>query len=158
MKSIAERLLLFIATVGPVGWLPASGTAGSALAAVTGWYLAKQGFFILAAASLAALLIGIVASELYSRRSGKKDASEIIIDEVAGQWSVLLCIAPDNPHALYWYAAAFGLFRLFDIIKPGPVSWAEKLEGGIGIMADDMVAAGLAGICLLVLQAIFYMQ
>ena len=76
----------------------------------------------------------------------------MIIDEVAGQWVVLLCIPPFIDATYLWYGAAFILFRFFDITKIGPVGMAEKLGGGIGIMADDIVAGGLAGMCLLALQ------
>ncbi len=53
------------------------------------------------------------------------------------------------PEVTFFWLAAFILFRLFDIVKIWPVSAAEKLPGGLGIMADDIVAAGLAGMCLL---------
>jgi phosphatidylglycerophosphatase A len=69
---------------------------------------------------------------------------------------VLLCIPPLIEGAFLWYIAAFILFRFFDITKIGPVGMAEKLGGGIGIMADDIVAGGLAGLCLLALQFAVY--
>ena len=53
---------------------------------------------------------------------------------------------------LVWVGAGFLLFRFFDILKPPPISTAEAIPGGIGIMADDMVAGMLAGICLLILS------
>ena len=152
MPLFLKKALCFIATLGPIGFLPAPGTAGSLAALVAGWFIATQGYLVLALASLAALLIGIIASETYSQMSNTKDASEVIIDEVAGQWVVLLCIPPLIEGALLWYIAAFILFRFFDITKIGPVGRAEKLGGGIGIMADDIVAGGLAGMCLLALQ------
>lgn len=156
MPLFLKKALCFIATLGPIGFLPAPGTAGSLAALVAGWFIATQGYLVLALASLAALLIGIIASETYSQMSNTKDASEVIIDEVAGQWVVLLCIPPLIEGALLWYIAAFILFRFFDITKIGPVGMAEKLGGGIGIMADDIVAGGLAGICLLGLQFALY--
>jgi phosphatidylglycerophosphatase A len=156
MPLFLKKALCFIATLGPIGFLPAPGTAGSLAALVAGWFIATQGYLVLALASLAALLIGIIASETYSQMSNTKDASEVIIDEVAGQWVVLLCIPPLIEGALLWYIAAFILFRFFDITKIGPVGMAEKLGGGIGIMADDIVAGGLAGMCLLALQFALY--
>ena len=51
-----------------------------------------------------------------------------------------------------WWLAAFVLFRLFDIFKPGPVRMAERLPGGLGVMADDVVAGVLAAALLLVVQ------
>lgn len=156
MPLFLKKALCFIATLGPIGFLPAPGTAGSLAALVAGWFIATQGYLVLALASLAALLIGIIASETYSQMSNTKDASEVIIDEVAGQWVVLLCIPPLIEGALLWYIAAFILFRFFDITKIGPVGMAEKLGGGIGIMADDIVSGGLAGMCLLALQFALY--
>ena len=156
MPLFLKKALCFIATLGPIGFLPAPGTAGSFAALIAGWFIATQGYLLLVLASFAALLIGIVASETYSQMNNTKDASEVIIDEVAGQWAVLLCIPPLIEKAFLWYIAAFILFRFFDIIKIGPVAMAEKLGGGIGIMADDIVAGGLAGMCLLALQFAVY--
>ncbi|MGB1182784.1 MAG: phosphatidylglycerophosphatase A [Candidatus Puniceispirillaceae bacterium] len=152
MPDYLKKVLCTIATLGPIGFLPAPGTAGSLAALISGWFIASYGFLALAIATLAALLVGIVASETYSQATNSKDASEVIIDEVAGQWVVLLCIPPFIDAAYLWYVAAFILFRFFDITKIGPVGMAEKLGGGIGIMADDIVAGGLAGMCLLALQ------
>lgn len=71
-----------------------------------------------------------------------------MIDEVAGQWITLLVV----PFDWRWWIAAFVAFRLFDILKPGPVRLAERLPGGYGVMADDIVAGALAAACLLALQ------
>ncbi len=84
-------------------------------------------------------------AETYSQATNSKDASEVIIDEVAGQWVVLLCIPPFIDAAYLWYGVAFILFRFFDITKIGPVGMAEKLGGGIGIMADDIVGGRSGG-------------
>ncbi len=156
MPLYLEKALCFTATLGPIGFLPAPGTAGSFAALITGWFLAIQGYFLFTVAILVVLLIGIIASEIYSQISNTKDASEVIIDEVAGQWVVLLCIPPLIEGVFLWYIGAFILFRFFDITKIGPVGMAEKLGGGIGIMADDIVAGGLAGMCLLALQFAIY--
>ena len=99
---------------------------------------------VLVAAILAVAILGIFAAERYGQRTGKKDASEVIIDEVAGQWIPLVII----PLEVEWYVAAFLLFRLFDISKIGPVGHAENFTGGIGVMADDLVAGILAAVVL----------
>src|SRR6056300_651120 len=156
MPLFLKKLLCFIATLGPIGFLPAPGTAGSLAALIAGWFIASHSFAALALATLAVLLIGVLASQIYSQMTHSKDASEVIIDEVAGQWVVLLAIPPMIDGAIFWYGAGFILFRFFDITKIGPVGMAERLEGGIGIMADDIVAGGLAGMCLLVLQFAIY--
>ena len=150
-------LLAQLATLGPLGRsLPAPGTAGSLFALVTGFFLAKGGILVLLPALLLVTIIGVCAADAYSHLTGKHDAGEVIIDEVAGQWLVLLCISPNLDTALWWYAAGFLLFRLFDILKPWPVSAAERLPGGIGVMADDLVAGTLAGIALLMAQLFIY--
>lgn len=81
-------------------------------------------------------VLGIFASGIYARASGKKDPGEIVIDEVVGMWIALY----GHPPAMF--VPAFGLFRILDIVKPFPVRNLERLPGGIGIMADD-IAAGL---------------
>lgn len=145
--------LAHLATLGPIGrYLPAPGTAGSVLAVIAGFFLAKNGFIILFSALLLVTILGVFAADAYSRLTSKQDAGEVIIDEVAGQWLVLLCIPPTVNSVLLWYGAGFILFRLFDILKPWPVSAAERLPGGIGVMADDIIAGTLAGMALLMAQ------
>ena len=90
--------------------------------------------------ALIVCVLGIRAATLYEAVTGRKDAKEIIIDEVAGQWIALLVVPLD----WRWWLAAFCLFRLFDILKPGPVKMAEGFSGGLGVMADDIVAGVLA--------------
>ena len=138
-------LLACLATLGPLGHLrPAPGTIGSAIAVFSGYFLASHGAGLLAAATLLVTVIGVFAADAYSQQTGRKDAAEVIIDEVAGQWLPLI-ILPLDP---WWFAAAFILFRFFDITKIGPVGMAESLAGGVGVMADDIIAGLLAAICL----------
>jgi len=152
-----NAILSQLATLGPVGRIfPAPGTAGSLVAVLSGFFLAKGGFPVLLSAVILVTIAGVFAAEAYSELTGKHDAGEVVIDEVAGQWLVLLCIPPNLDTALYWYAAGFVLFRLFDIVKPWPVSPAERLPGGIGVMADDIVAGTLAGITILLAQLLIY--
>lgn len=84
------------------------------------------------------LVLGIPASTLTARESGRKDPSFVVIDEVAGQWIALL----GSPFQLRYALVALILFRLFDITKPFPVRLLERLPEGWGIVLDD-VAAGL---------------
>ena len=146
-----------LATLGPIGrYLPAPGTAGAVSALITGFFLAKSGFIILFSALLLVTILGVFAANAYSQLTNTDDASEVIIDEVAGQWLVLLCIPPAIDSAVLWYGAGFILFRIFDILKPWPVSAAERLPGGIGVMADDVMAGTLAGMALLMAQLFIY--
>jgi phosphatidylglycerophosphatase A len=91
-----------------------------------------------ALAAIVATLIGIPAATIVARESNRKDPGHVVIDEVAGQLIALIGIKPDWPHALL----SLALFRLFDIVKPPPCRWLERLPEGTGIMLDD-VAAGV---------------
>jgi len=114
--------------------------------------IASYGAEILALATLLLTIIGILAADAYSQTTGRKDAPEIIIDEVAGQWIALIILPLD----LWWFAAAFVLFRFFDITKIGPVAMAEQLSGGVGVMADDIIAGLLTALCLWGAGQIFF--
>lgn len=103
---------------------------------------ALGGPLALLAAAVAVFLLGLRVAELYARRSGQHDPQAIVIDEVAGQW---LAIVPVAGHLPY-FAVAFLLFRVFDILKVWPADQLERrLPGGLGIMADDVVAGVYAG-------------
>jgi phosphatidylglycerophosphatase A len=141
-----------IATVFGAGRSPkAPGTAGSLVAMLAAWPLAAyfeqtqpHGHWWLAACGLAVGAIGIYFSEMYAREIGDSDPPSCVIDEVAGQW-IALAAAPMTPLA---YAAGFLLFRFFDIRKIWPADKAQDLPGGLGIVADDIVAGLLAGLTL----------
>ena len=124
---------------------PGPGTWGS-VAAVLVWaaaaWLLHPGVIalqiILAAGIALAIAIGIPASTIAARESGRKDPGFVVIDEAAGQWIALLGCKADWREAV----AALILFRIFDILKPWPARQLESLRGGWGIVFDD-VAAGL---------------
>ncbi len=119
----------------------APGTWGSlaALPCAAGLHL-LGGPWLLAGATGLVALAGVWASGRYAEALGGGDPGAVVIDEVAGQWLALLPL----PFDLWWYAAAFALFRLFDVLKPWPIGWLDRsFSGGLGIMADDL-AAGLA--------------
>ena len=140
-----DKALAYLATLGPFGNLsPAPGTIGSVIAVIMGYVIASFGAEILAAATIIIIIFGTMAADAYGRINQHKDAPEVIIDEVAGQW-IPLIILPLDP---WWFASAFILFRFFDITKVGPVGMAERLSGGVGVMADDIVAGVLSAICL----------
>ncbi len=132
------------ATLFGIGRVPlAPGTAASFAAlivAVPIHYL--FGSYVLFALAIATALFGIWVSGIYERETGRHDPQDCVIDEAAGQW--LACaFAPLSPAG---YVLAFLLFRLFDVAKPWPISKAEQLEGGTGIVADDMLAGLIAGV------------
>jgi len=91
-------------------------------------------------AALLITLIGIPASTIVARESGREDPGFVVVDEVAGQWIALIAMRPDWLHA----TIALALFRLFDIWKPWPIRRFEQLPEGTGIMMDDVAAGVLA--------------
>lgn len=141
-----------IATFGGVGLLrPAPGTWGSLAGLVAGVLLHLAGgpvALVLATLAVTALGYWAVRAEV---GTGPEDPSEIVIDEVAGQWvalwpvSVGAALTGSEITTLYpGLITAFLAFRFFDIIKPGPVGWADRQHGAFGIMADDIIAGWLA--------------
>jgi phosphatidylglycerophosphatase A len=142
------RLAIAIATFFGCGFLPkAPGTAGSLAAIGIVLFLQSAGFGRLAlmAVSLILLPLAIWAAALTARAFGREDPGEVVVDEVLGQWVTLLGASVWNWQT---YLAGFLLFRLFDIWKPQPVRRAESLPGGLGIVADDIVAGIYAALIL----------
>lgn len=132
-----RRLALAIATVGGAGYFPfAPGTVGSALA--IGLYLLTSHWT--AGAQLALLagvtVVGTWAADVAATAIGREDPGPVIIDEVAGQLVTLLLTGAGLVGAII----GFFVFRLFDIVKPFPARRFEALPGGVGIMADDLMA------------------
>ena len=135
-----DRLILFIATGAGSGYLPkAPGTWGS-LVGVFIWLfmckLAPLPYFTIIGIIF---IIGVFAAGGAEKIVDRGDPGLVVIDEIVGQ---LIALALMPNHVL---TAIFGfaLFRLFDILKPFPVSWLDNhLHGGLGIMLDD-VAAGI---------------
>lgn len=138
---------LWLATWFGCGLSPrAPGTVGTLAALPFGfaimWYGGTAGLLL---AALIVSAAGLWAAGVYERKSGTHDSGAIVIDEVAGMW-LTLCAGTLSPLS---FVLAFGLFRLFDILKPWPVSWADReLPGAAGVMADDIIAGILAGLCL----------
>ena len=138
----------FIASGFGSGLAPkAPGTFGSLAGLVIGCLLLAFGGHV-------ALIIGfIIATLLGTYAIGRlpeatQDPGWIVIDEIAGQMLPLLALV----RVTFWGAlVAFLLFRLFDILKPGPVGWADKRKDEYGIMGDDLIAGLLALLVLLIL-------
>jgi len=143
------RVDALLSTSFGIGYLPiAPGTWGSLAALPFAWGIATiAGPTGLLTATLVVFLLGVWASGSFTRRTGRKDPGIIVIDEVAGQW-LTLAFAPVDP---YYYLAGFLLFRIADITKPWPASWADrKLDGGLGVMLDDVFAGAYAAAILFV--------
>jgi phosphatidylglycerophosphatase A len=114
------------------------GTAG-ALGGLLFAYLVPLSPWLLTALFLAP---GVWAADVHARLTNRKDPQDVVIDEVLGQWITLA--AAVHTHSWQAWLWAFVLFRFFDIVKPWPIRRLEKLPGGYGIIADDLLA-GLFG-------------
>ena len=131
-----KGLLRALATMGPVGYAPvAPATAGSAVVVLVGWFLPVAPL----ALTLALLVVGTLLAVWLAGEAEKElghDAHPIVIDEVIGQSLALLFV----PHTLVAFAAAFVLFRVFDVWKPLGAREIQRLPGGWGVVADDVIA------------------
>ena len=134
-----KRLALFVATGGYVGYVPiAPGTFGSALGLVLLWAMRTVGDVGLDIIVLVLVLVlGVWSGSVAERYAGRVDPGIVVIDEVAGMLITMLLIPVTALSAL----AGFLVFRALDILKPWPARRLERLPGGFGIMADDVMAA-----------------
>ena len=156
-----------ITTFGYVGLLrPAPGTWGSAAAIGLGIAIDRLlGFPALVAATVLVTALGFWACGVALANRPGEDPSEIVIDEVAGQWLALLF-----PAAAFWsrgmddwavvaypgWVAAFVFFRLFDIWKPWLVGRADRRHDAAGVMLDDLWAGLFAGIATIVAAGVYH--
>jgi phosphatidylglycerophosphatase A len=149
-----ETLNLWLATGLGVGFMPfAPGTFGSLWGVALAWWLGgktprRQGA-IVAVLALVAVPVCHWASVQYFAGG---DAGSIVLDEIVAFPLALLGLSSRRGIAAArhwpWLVAGFAIFRAFDALKLPPVSWAEALPGGLGIVADDLVAAALAWACM----------
>lgn len=141
------RLARAIASVFGTGRWPGSpGTAGSAVAVIAGWPMLATSHWLLLLGAVLAALVGWWAIQA---AEAQDDPGWVVIDEVAGMWLAMLGLPATA--GVPGLLLAFGLFRLLDITKPGPIGWADRRHGATGVMLDDVIAgAGTA----LVLAAI----
>ena len=148
------KLSEIIGTVFYVGRSPfAPGTMGS-LVALLAWFILKpliiDPLFLLITGGL--FFIGIAVSTILIEAWNRKDPKEIVIDEWVGMWISLYLV----PHTILWGFIAFFFFRLFDILKPGPVQIMDDMDDSIGVMMDDVVAGILA--CLVTQSLLYFNQ
>lgn len=148
------------------------GTAGSLVAVLLAYpiLLLPNGYFWLTVGALVFTFFGTINANKFMRdRNTSHDPQEIVIDELVGQWLTysvwfgwLYAIAGNDSAARnlladvstspLYIGVGFVLFRIFDIIKPWPISWADRhIKGGFGVMFDDILAAIPAGTLLYVL-------
>jgi phosphatidylglycerophosphatase A len=136
-----------VATVGGAGYLTKMpGTVGSAVAYAFYFFFPVPWWGILGVA-----LLGIWCSDVYAKAKGVTDPGEVVIDEVVGMWISLKGLPLGFPTL-----SAFLLFRIVDIVKPGPIAKLEKLPGGWGIMADDVAGGILTNMLLRLIHWLFW--
>lgn len=152
-----NKIALIIATFFGAGLSPkAPGTAGSLatlpLAFLMAYFWGRDGIIL---AAIISFFIGVWATNQLTKNSDEKDPSKVVIDETAGQLMSFVLVAPylqNNLSAKTFiiYLLGFGLFRLFDIVKTGPVKWADtKIKNAWGVMLDDVFAGIFAAIVLM---------
>ena len=155
------KLNKFISTFFYVGFLrPAPGTWGSIAGIILAYELLNtMGFLTFFIILLFTIIIGFWSTKNYIKNSSEKsDPSEVVIDEVIGQWIAILPIGyileiDEFLRDGLWFVWlwAFVSFRFFDIIKLGLIGWADNLGGALGVLLDDILAGIAAGLTVAVL-------
>ncbi|MGH8666517.1 MAG: phosphatidylglycerophosphatase A family protein [Burkholderiales bacterium] len=152
-RFVASHPAHVIALLGGVGLIRfAPGTFGTLGALPLHlWAAAHLNAYVHLAAIAALFAIGIWAAGRTSRDLGVADHGGIVWDETVAFLLVLFF----TPPAAVWQAAAFALFRVFDIFKPPPIRHFDRtLHGGFGVMFDDLLAAGYSLLCLAAAKAL----
>lgn len=159
MKELAE----VVATFARVGYLkPAPGTWGSLVAIPLFWALHEWGGPVVVVLAIAVIFVaGMWSTAEMTRGAQDHDPSEIVIDEVAGQWIALLPVsigaaAMGVDSTLLWpgYLTAFIAFRAFDIWKPLWVGKADARGDALGVMLDDVIAGVMAAVVVVLLAGL----
>ena len=152
-----------ITTFFLVGHLrPAPGTWGSLAALPAAWLLhVIGGWLLLLIAIPVVFAIGWWATAQETRGRDDHDPSEIVIDEVVGQWIAFLPVSIGAAHAgatltALWpgWVTAFIAFRIFDIRKAGPIGWADRRGDALGVMLDDVIAGICAALVVILLARV----
>jgi phosphatidylglycerophosphatase A len=137
-----HNVLYLIATGGYSGKIPfAPGTFGTLVGVGIVYATGEFSIFVRMMIFTLLFIVGIIAAEYHERHSGVEDSSEVVIDEIAGYFLVMLFFEC----RLSSLIATFILFRVFDITKPWPIKRLERIGGGTGVMVDD-IAAGIYSI------------
>ncbi|MBN2038185.1 MAG: phosphatidylglycerophosphatase A [Chitinispirillaceae bacterium] len=160
ISGVGKWIRKAVASVLFIGYVPASGTAASAVTVAALWFADRKTPLFQAPESAMGywfvVLAMIACSMFFSSRSrelfGKEDSGRIVVDEVAGQLVVFLFV----PVTIRTLITGFFLFRFFDIVKPFPVYRMEELDDGVGVTMDDVAAGVLANISLHLLLVVYH--
>ena len=140
-----DYLALSIATCG-VGYLPlAPGTWGSLVGVgiflLLAWAIPAYSLIVVVLVAIVAVTcVGTWAATRTEQLSGRKDPGKVVVDEVAGQFIALFPLTLFTNWSTLAVIVSFILFRFFDIVKPYPANKLQELNGGAGVMLDDLVA------------------
>lgn len=156
LRNPMRSLIIFIATGAYSGFSPiAPGTAGSLVGVLVVWVAFGP---LWSRSPPLALVVFVAAFAIASWIAGRAevifkepDSSKIVIDEVLGMAATMY----GNPLTVAWMLAGFVLFRIFDVMKPFPAGWIDRrVEGGAGVMLDDLASAIYANILLQVARRV----
>ena len=143
--SVTERLAFALATGFGSGYSPiAPGTAGSAVGLVFVWGMSYLNLPGQIAAVIVVSVLSIIAADIVARSTGLKDPGLVVADEIAGMMLTMIAI----PFTFKTAVIGFILFRVMDVVKPPPARQFERFKGGVGIVADDLMAAVYAHLAL----------
>lgn len=146
MQNIKQKVIVFFATGGLIGFSPvAPGTFGSLAALPLCLFLARLPLKSESILILVLVLVSVWIAHIAEKLAGQKDPKRVVIDEVCGM-AVTMFALPFTPISAI---CGFALFRVFDILKPFPIRWVEKnVSGGLGIVLDDIIAGMVANALL----------
>lgn len=151
---ITDDAILLFATGFGLGWMPwAPGTFGSLIGLPLAWWLLGLARREQLAMAAFMVVVAIPFCHVAAQLLDSSDPAQIVADEFMMLPLALLGLSALR--TLWGFTLAFGLFRLFDAIKPPPVAWVETFDGGLGIVLDDAVAALLAWLVLVMLLALW---
>jgi phosphatidylglycerophosphatase A len=146
--SLKQRLAFVFATGFGSGYSPvAPGTAGSAVGLLFVWGMSRLDLPGQIVSVVAVTILSVVAADIVAAALGLKDPGVIVADEIAGMMVTMIAI----PFTATTVALGFVLFRVMDIVKPPPARQFEHFRGGIGVVADDLMAGVYAHLVLRVI-------
>jgi phosphatidylglycerophosphatase A len=143
--SVKQRLAFLFATGFGAGYSPwAPGTAGSTVGLLFVWGMSPLGLAGQIAAVAVVTVLSMIAADIVAKSVGLKDPGLIVADEIAGMMVTMVAIPLTTSSLLL----GFVLFRVMDVVKPPPARQFENLKGGVGIVADDLMAGVYAQVVL----------